>query len=155
MLDILKILVKNLNRLIKENRNMKEIKEFDFWNDHSRNFLEMAFRTDRQIVLHNHPNTGMHKGGCGDMVEIYLDIDSSNMIKNISYNIEGCINTNACTNAICSIAEGKHIDEAWEITPERVIDFLETLPVENHHCAKLAVGALYKALSTIKTGQKK
>ena len=33
-------------------------------------------------------------------------------------------------------------------------DFLETLPHANHHCAELAVGALYKALNTVKPGKK-
>lgn len=36
--------------------------------------------------------------------------------------------------------------EAWEITPEKVTDYLETLPKEYAHCAELAVGAFYLAL---------
>ena len=129
---------------------MEKIKEFNFWNDHSRNFLEMAYRTDKQEVLHDYPFTGKNKGECGDTVEIYLDVDENRIIKNVTYNVEGCLNTNACANTICFLAEGKKIDEAWEITPGIVIDFLETLPSANHHCAELAVGALYKALNTVK-----
>jgi nitrogen fixation NifU-like protein len=43
--------------------------------------------------------------------------------------------------------EGKNINAAWGITPERVIDYLETLPPDHAHCAELAVGALYLALA--------
>ena len=129
---------------------MEKMNEFNFWNDHSRNFLEMAYRTDKQEVLYDYSYTGKNTGECGDMVEMYLGIDENNMIETVTYNVEGCLNTNACANTISFLAEGKHIDEAWEITPQTVIDFLETLPPANHHCAELAVGALYKALNSIK-----
>ena len=130
---------------------MEKIKEFNFWNDHSRNFLEMAYSMDKQEVLHDHPFTGKNTGECGDMVEMYLGVGKNNVIETLTYNIEGCLNTNACANTISRLAEGKHVDEAWEITPRTVIEFLETLPPANHHCAELAVGALYKALNSIKS----
>ncbi len=44
---------------------------------------------------------------------------------------------------------GKTIEAAWEITPEEVIRFLETLPEDHFHCAELAVGAFYLALTDI------
>ncbi len=71
----------------------------------------------------------------------------SNGIKHVSFVVEGCRNTHACANTVAYLAEGKEIDDAWEITPENVIQFLETLPKQNHHCAELAVGAFYLALS--------
>ena len=114
----------------------------------------MAYRTDKQELKDNHPYMGKNKGDCGDMVEMYLDISENFIIQNITYYVEGCLNTNACANSICFLAEGKHVEEAWEITPGTVIDFLETLPPANHHCAELAVGALYKALNTIKPDKK-
>ncbi|MBN2419240.1 MAG: iron-sulfur cluster assembly scaffold protein [Deltaproteobacteria bacterium] len=133
---------------------MKEIVEFNFWNDHSRNYLEMAYRTDKQEKRQGYPFTGKNIGDCGDMVEIYLDIDKKNIIRNIAYNVEGCLNTNACANTICLLAEGKNTDDAWDITPGNIIDFLETLPPANYHCAELAAGAFYRALNTIKPDKK-
>jgi nitrogen fixation protein NifU and related proteins len=44
-------------------------------------------------------------------------------------------------------AEGKTREEAWEITPETVAEYHKTLPPDHAHCAELAVGALYLALS--------
>jgi nitrogen fixation NifU-like protein len=44
-------------------------------------------------------------------------------------------------------ARGKTIDQAWEITPEQVVEYLQTLPPDHEHCAQLAVGGLYLALS--------
>jgi nitrogen fixation NifU-like protein len=45
------------------------------------------------------------------------------------------------------LVEGKSVEAAWGITPQNVINYLKTLPPENYHCAELAVGALYLALS--------
>ena len=46
-------------------------------------------------------------------------------------------------------SEGRALEEAWSITPEEVASYLETLPGESRHCAELAVGALYLALTDI------
>jgi len=126
-------------------------KIFDFWQDHSRNYLEMAFRADRIESLENPDGYGINTGDCGDTVEMFLMFEEDR-IKNVSFRVTGCRNTNACANTVAELAEGKTLDEAWEITPQEVIDFLETLPKENRHCAELAVGAFYRALTRAKTG---
>jgi nitrogen fixation NifU-like protein len=119
---------------------------FNFWQDHSLNYLEMAFRSDRNEVIGNPDGHGKKTGDCGDTVEIFLAV-AENIVKHVSFLIEGCRNTNACANTVAFLAEGKPVDEAWNITPEAVIAFLETLPKENYHCAELAVGAFYLALA--------
>jgi nitrogen fixation NifU-like protein len=53
-------------------------------------------------------------------------------------------------NTVAELAEGRTVDEAWNITPDDVIAYLETLPPGNAHCAELAVGALYRALVNYK-----
>ena len=63
------------------------------------------------------------------------------------FDIRGCRNTHASANAVAVLAEGEKIEDAWEITPETVIGFLETLPDDHFHCAELAVGAFYLALA--------
>ena len=121
-------------------------KEFDFWRDHSLHYLEMAFRYDRRERLQNPDGFGKRTGECGDTVEMFLYIKNG-QIKSVSFDTNGCINTNACANTVSHLSEGKTIEEAWQITPEDVIGFLETLPMGNYHCAELAVGAFYTALA--------
>ena len=121
-------------------------KEFDFWQDHSLNYLEMAFRHDRRERVQNPDGYGKRTGECGDTVEMFL-CNKNGRIQSVSFDTDGCINTNACANTVAHLSEGKTIGEAWEITPENVIEFLETLPKENYHCAELAVGVLYLALT--------
>lgn len=120
--------------------------KFDFFQDHSRNYLEMAFRTDKQGSMENPDGYGKHTGVCGDTVEMFLKV-SQGRVQEASYHVEGCINTNACCNVVAHLIEGKSLNAAWGVTPESVIDFLETMPSDHTHCAELAVGALYLALA--------
>jgi nitrogen fixation NifU-like protein len=46
----------------------------------------------------------------------------------------------AKAGSLTTSIQSNSIEEAREITPEDVIEFLETLPKENYHCAELAVG---------------
>ncbi len=121
-------------------------KKFDFWQAHSLKYLEMAFRKDYQGRLENPDGYGRRTGDCGDTVEFYLSV-RDNCIDGFAYQVQGCINTNACINTVIHFAENRHVDEAWAITPEMVVEYLETLPAGHQHCAELAVGALYQALA--------
>ena len=125
--------------MIKQNK-------FNFWQDHSRRYLEMAFRSDRRETMEYPDGYGKRTGVCGDTVEVYLSIHGDR-IRAVSFQTDGCLNTNACANTVAVLAEGRKVEEAWEIAPGNVVDYLETLPPENRHCAELAVGALYLALN--------
>jgi nitrogen fixation NifU-like protein len=125
---------------------------FDFWQDHSIKYLEMAFKTDRMEPLEEPDGEGRHTGDCGDTVEIFLKL-RGNTIAQMAFQMQGCMNTIASANAVAEIVEGKSVDVAWELTPDKVIEFLETLPESHYHCAELAVGALYRALADARSKQ--
>ncbi len=122
---------------------------FNFWQDHSLHYLEMAFRSDRREVIDHPDGYGKRTGQCGDTVEIFLTVRNEK-IESVSFQTDGCINTNACANTVACLAEGKKIDQAWEISPEDVIGYLGTLPSEETHCAEVAVGAFYLALANLR-----
>ncbi len=128
-------------------------KEFDFWQDHSVNYLEMALATDKREKIQNPDGYGKRTGECGDTIEIFL-IVKNDQIHLVSFDTDGCMNTTACANTVAKLAEEKTIDQAWEITPEDVINFLETLPSNETHCAELAVGAFYLALTNYRELQR-
>ena len=125
----------------------------DFWQDHALTFLEMAFRTDRRERLEKPDGYGKKTGDCGDTVEFFLNLDGDT-IRTLAYEINGCLNTNACCNAVTSLVEGKTVDAAWEVTAEQVADFLETLPHDHFHCAELVVGTLYLALANARENRR-
>ena len=120
--------------------------EFDFLKQHSSAFLDMAFRSDKCEIVSNPDGYGKETSDCGDTIELFLTI-VNDRIKWASFVSEGCINTRACANAIVLLSEGKSLTEARKITSEMIINLLETLPLSSHHCADIATGALYKALS--------
>jgi nitrogen fixation NifU-like protein len=130
-----------------------EKKTSDFWQDHSLTFLEMAFRTDCRERLDKADGYGKKVGDCGDTVEFFINLDGD-ILGTLAYDINGCLNTNACCNAIVSLAAGKTMDAAWEITPEQVSGFLESLPQDHFHCAELAVGTLYLALANARENRR-
>jgi nitrogen fixation NifU-like protein len=47
-------------------------KDFDFWQDNSLHFLEMAFRYDRRERIQYPDGYGKRTGECGDTVEMFL-----------------------------------------------------------------------------------
>jgi nitrogen fixation NifU-like protein len=122
----------------------------DFWNRHSDQYLEMAFRADRCETVAHPDGHGKNTGDCGDTIEMFLTLDNAGdkaRIQWVSFVTDGCINTRACANTVAELSEHRTIEEAWTITADQVIDFLKTLPEDSHHCAELAVGALYLALA--------
>lgn len=125
----------------------------DFWQNHSLVFLEMAFRSEHRERLERPDGYGKKTGACGDTVEIFLKIEGQRVAA-LAYDINGCLNTNACCNAVVSLVEGKDMDAAWEITPEQVADLLESLPPDHFHCAELVVGTLYLALANARENRR-
>ncbi|MFO7964610.1 MAG: iron-sulfur cluster assembly scaffold protein [Desulfobacterales bacterium] len=121
---------------------------FNFFTAHSARYLEMAFRRDRTEKVLAPDGYGKNTGECGDTVEFFV-MACGGRIHRVSYVADGCLNTHACANAVGHFAEGKNIREAWRITSEAVVEFLETLPEDSTHCAELAVGALYRALANL------
>ena len=125
----------------------------DFWNNHSTHYLEMAFRTDRCEIDANPDGYGKNTGECGDTIEIFLTI-ANDRIKWVSFATDGCINTRACANTVAEMAENKVLEDAWKIKTEDVIEYLQTLPEDSFHCAELAVGALYLALTNARVNKR-
>ena len=120
-----------------------------FLQKHSMKLLEMAYDFNRHESVYHPDGYGKNIGDCGDTVAMALTT-LKKVIQHVSLEIDGCVYTNACANTVAQMVEGKTIDEAWEVTPEEVAEYLETLPEESYHCAELAVGALYRALADFK-----
>ena len=131
---------------------MEEKKE-SFFQDHSLTFIEMALSTHRTERPAHPDGYGKRTGECGDTVEMFLTC-KGDIIEAVSFHVQGCMNTTACSNAGACLAEGRPLDEAWDITPQKIAAFLQTLPEDHFHCAELALGALYKALSDIRNPDK-
>jgi len=122
---------------------------FNFWQDHSERFLLMAYFYERNRRMTDPDGMASKTGVCGDSVTIYLQVKNGG-ISDFSYELQGCLHTNACCNALAEMVAGQPLEKCWQFTPEDVINDLQTLPPDHFHCAELAVGTLYLALSKCK-----
>jgi nitrogen fixation NifU-like protein len=112
---------------------------------HSKQYKKMALQTNQYTPLSDADGYGKRTGQCGDTVEMYLKI-SNDAIEQVGFQIEGCLNTNACANTLAHLALGKRMEDAWNLSSNHIVDFLESLPPHETHCADLACGAFYLAL---------
>lgn len=125
----------------------------DSWQSHAMQFLEMAFRVDRQQRLTHADGYGKQSRTCGDTIEFFLIIQDD-LIETATYTLKGCINTNACANAVIQLIEGQPVATAWKLAPETVAAYLESLPADHLHCAELVVNALRLALTDARERRK-
>ena len=128
-------------------------KPFDFWNDHSLEFLEMAMKRDYQETVQSCDGYGRKTRDCGDTIEFFLN-RNKDILDTISYDLKGCLFSHACANTIIFFALHQSIERAKRITAEDIIRFLKTLPKEEDHCADHALGAFRMALDDLEKKEK-
>lgn len=125
----------------------------DFWNDHSLTFLEMALKREYQERVENSDGFGEKRRSCGDTIRFYLMMEQGH-ISAISYDIKGCLYSHACANALIHLVRGKSLDEARTIDASHIIEYLETLPKEEHHCAEHAKAAFEAAMCNYESARR-
>ena len=121
---------------------------FDFWNDHSLEFLEMAMKRDFQERVQAPDGYGKAVRDCGDTVEFFL-ISENQWLVSISYDIQGCLFSHACANTIIHLAMNQTIYQARQLREQEIIDYLKTLPETESHCAAHALEAFNLALDSL------
>lgn len=123
-------------------------KPFDFWNDHSLEFLEMAMKRDFQERVQNTDGYGRAVRECGDVVEFFLMIEKQGL-STISYDVKGCLFSHACANTIIHLAMNQTIEQARQIQEQEIVEYLKTLPEQERHCAAHALEAFNLALDSL------
>jgi len=94
----------------------------------------------------DHPDAcGKFTGWCGDSMEIQFLLDGD-IIKEARYMTDGCGATIACGSMLTTMATGLSLDQAMKISPEDLLEKLETIPEDHEHCLSLAVSTLRKTI---------
>lgn len=83
--------------------------------------------------------------GCGDVFRFYVKVNDNRLVK-VRYEVKGCPVAIACCSMTATLAEGRTLLEATQITNEDVSKALGGLPPEKEHCSNLAADALYEAI---------
>ena len=86
------------------------------------------------------------RGSCGDSVTYYLNIEDGR-IQDIRYETDGCTTSSLAASQCTLMADKKTIEEALLLTDKQVFAALGKFPMENFHCATLAVNTLHLAIN--------
>ncbi|MBN1890775.1 MAG: iron-sulfur cluster assembly scaffold protein [Thermoflexales bacterium] len=89
---------------------------------------------------------GAFRGGCGDTMEIYLQLDAGKIVK-ATFMTSGQTSAIAAGSVLTTMVQGLSLEEAGKIQAGDVIQALGGLPEAKVHCAKLMVTALREAIA--------
>ena len=85
--------------------------------------------------------------GCGDIIKIYLSIDTNGVVDNVGFSGEGCMLSQAGTSLVLERVRGKTIDELEAIPADIVREKLgKKLVSIRPDCARLGFNTLKNAI---------
>lgn len=84
-------------------------------------------------------------GPCGDTMEFWLTVEFP-YLDTVTYTTDGCGHSILSGYGAAAIATDLSLEQALELPPEAVLEFIGGLPPENQHCALLAVNTLKAAI---------
>jgi nitrogen fixation protein NifU and related proteins len=82
---------------------------------------------------------------CGDIMTFYIKV-KDNILEDVKFQTFGCGAAIAVSSMVSEMAKGKSLEEAMKITKKSVIDALNGLPKQKHHCSNLGADALQRAI---------
>jgi nitrogen fixation NifU-like protein len=100
-------------------------------------------------VLDDYDAIGEIKGPCGDKMKISLEIKNERII-NSNFWTDGCGATIACGSMLTKMIKGKFLREIKNISSLTLMEALNGLPIEHHHCTVLAINTLNNAINNYK-----
>lgn len=82
---------------------------------------------------------------CGDFLRIWIKVEDEH-IADIKFKCKGCPAAIATASVLTEMAKGKHVDEAAEITDEKIAEAIGGLPLDKMHCSNIGAEALWRAI---------
>jgi nitrogen fixation NifU-like protein len=89
---------------------------------------------------------------CGDMMSFYIKVKDGRL-EDVKFKTFGCAAAIAVSSKTSDMAIGKTLEEAMQITPEKVAEELDGLPQVKFHCSNLGAQALHKAIEDYRQKQ--
>ena len=84
-------------------------------------------------------------GSCGDTMDMWLKV-RDNTITEATFLTDGCDTTVVAGGMTTELARGKSVAQVLKIGQLDVLNALDGLPEESHHCALLAANTLKEAI---------
>ena len=82
---------------------------------------------------------------CGDILRVYIKV-KDDRLDDVKYMTFGCGAAVASGSMMTTLAKGKTIEDAMQLTNKDVAQALGGLPPQKLHCSNLAADALHKAI---------
>jgi len=82
---------------------------------------------------------------CGDILRVYIKV-KDDRLDDVKYMTFGCGAAVASGSMMTTLAKGKTVEEAMQLTNKDVAQALGGLPPQKMHCSNLAADALHKAI---------
>ena len=107
------------------------------------------FRNPRSVGVIEDANGVGEVGNavCGDIMKIYLKINSDEVIEDVKFETFGCGSAIASSSMATQMIKGKPVSEALKLTNQAVTEALDGLPPHKVHCSVLAEEAIKKAVN--------
>ncbi len=84
---------------------------------------------------------------CGDVVEMQLEIDEKNSVKDVKFNGQGCAISQASASMLTELVKGKNLDEVRKISKDEVLSLIGgQLTAVRLKCALLSLKVLKKGV---------
>jgi nitrogen fixation NifU-like protein len=82
---------------------------------------------------------------CGDMMTFYIKV-KDNVLEDVKFQTFGCVAAIAVSSIVSEMAKGKKLEDALQITRQKVAESLGGLPPNKMHCSNLGADALALAI---------
>ena len=80
---------------------------------------------------------------CGDVIEMQLELDEKNSVKDVKFNGQGCAISQASASMLTELVKGKSLDEVRKISKEDILSLIGgQLTAVRLKCALLSLKVL-------------
>jgi nitrogen fixation protein NifU and related proteins len=80
---------------------------------------------------------------CGDVIEMQLELDKNNLVKDVKFNGQGCAISQASASMLTEIVKGKNLDEVRGISKDDILSLIGgQLSAVRLKCALLSLKVL-------------
>ena len=83
---------------------------------------------------------------CGDMMQMSINVDENDIITDAKFKTFGCGSAIASSSMATDMIIGKSVEEALELSNQKIVDELGGLPAVKLHCSVLAEHAIKAAI---------